>query len=74
MCWLRSPKKKISRDGRTGCLPVGPRVGEAFETLLALERLFSRMQALVLGQVVLVFERLGTDVALMGTLTCGQDD
>lgn len=50
-------------------LAVGARVGKAFETLLALERLLSAVQSLVLRQVVLVFECLGTHVTLVRALT-----
>ena len=44
-------------------LAVGARVGEALAALAALERLLAGVQPLVLGQVVLVLERLGADVA-----------
>ena len=51
-------------------LAVGARVREAFQTFLALKRLLSAVQALVLCQVVLVFERFWAHVALVRTLTC----
>lgn len=51
-------------------LAVGARVREAFETLLALERLFAAVQPFVLGQVVLMFECFWTHVTLVRTLTC----
>ena len=50
-------------------LTVGARMGEALETLLALERLLAAVQALVLRQVVLVLESFGAHVALVGPLT-----
>ena len=51
-------------------LAVRTRMREALETLLALEGLLAAVQTLVLRQVMLVFECLGTHVALVGTLTC----
>lgn len=51
-------------------LAIAARVGEAFQALGALEGLLPRVQTLVLRQVVLVLERLGTVHALIGTLTC----
>lgn len=50
-------------------LAVRARVGELFVALAALERLLARVQPLVLGQVVLVLERLRTLHALVRTLT-----
>ena len=44
-------------------LAVGPRVTEAFAALLALEGFLPGVKAFVLCQMVLVFERLGADVA-----------
>lgn len=51
-------------------LAVRAGVREAFETLLTLERLLAAVQSLVLRQVVLVFERFRTHVALVRALTC----
>ena len=50
-------------------LTVGTRVREAFQTLLALERFLSTVQALVLCKVVLVLEGFWAHVALVRTLT-----
>lgn len=49
-------------------LAVGARVGKALEALLALERLLAAVQPLVFRQVVLVFEGLLADVALVWSL------
>ena len=51
-------------------LAVGARVREAFQTLLALERLLSAVQPLMLRQVVLVFESFRAHVTLVRPLTC----
>lgn len=67
------------RTGRTGpaigeavvhVLAIRARMGEALETLLALERLLAAVQTLVLRQVVLVLERFRAHVALIRPLTC----
>lgn len=50
-------------------LTIGARVREAFQTLLALERLLAAVQPFVLGQVVLMFECFWTHVTLVRTLT-----
>ena len=49
-------------------LAVRARVGEAFEALWALERLLARVESPVLGEVVLVLERLVAVRALVGAL------
>lgn len=49
-------------------LAVRTGVGESLQTLAALERLLAAVQPLVFRQVVLVFERLRTFDALVGTL------
>ena len=51
-------------------LRVGARVREALAALVALVGLLARVQARVLDEVVLVFERLLTDLALVRTLAC----
>ena len=51
-------------------LAVGTRVGEALQTLLALVGLFPAVQPLVLRQVVLVLEGLGTVFTLIRPHTC----
>lgn len=44
-------------------------MGEPLEAFGALERLFTAVQALVLRQVVLVFEGFGANVALVRPLS-----
>ena len=51
-------------------LAVGAGVREALQALGALERLLAGVQPLVLGQVVLVLERLVAVGALVGALVC----
>lgn len=51
-------------------LAVAARVRESFQALGALERFLPAVEALVLRQVVLVFEGLRAVHALVGSLTC----
>ena len=51
-------------------LAVGTRVGEALQTLLALVGLLPAVQPLVLRQVVLVLEGLGTVFTLVRPHAC----
>lgn len=50
-------------------LTVGARVGKAFQTFGTLEWLFARVQALVLGQVMLVLKRSRALLALVRPLS-----
>lgn len=50
-------------------LAVGAGMGELLEALEALEGFLAGVEALVLGQVVLVLERLWAHFALVGPLT-----
>jgi hypothetical protein len=50
-------------------LTVGTRVRESLPTFIALEGLSSRMKSQMLCQVVLVFKRLVTRIALVWPLT-----
>lgn len=45
-------------------------MGEAFAALVALVRLLPRVEAHVFDQVVLVFESLAADVALVWSFPC----
>ena len=51
-------------------LAVGAGVGESLEAFGTLEGLLARVQALMLGQVMLVLESLVTIGAFVGTLVC----
>ncbi len=51
-------------------LPVRARVGESFETFIALKRSLPGMKSCMFNQVMFVFESFGTLNALVRPLVC----